>query len=280
MNRRLLTAISIVALLVGSGVAPMAMADGLTQTPSVLTEVIFEVGHPEIGAPEPAPELVPPGVVLVVESGGGSLIARYTKIHQELRDAYRLKSMDKGMRSMLQASKGVPGKVQSPIAGMGASLTLLAADDLKATFEVRLEEAGRDPVVTRVAVKRGDFAIVGGRDGAAAPYFFMLIRPLTRSEEEDEAKWEGKTRPKLVQKVQPTYPEALRQARVMDVIVLELSIDAAGAVTDATLVAGKVPELIEAARQAVLQWRFEPARDATGKAFAAKYTITTAFKLE
>jgi len=280
MNRRLLTAISIVALLVGSGVAPMAMADGLTQTPSVLTEVVFEVGHPEIGAPEPAPELVPPGVVLVVESGGGSLMARYTKIHQELRDAYRLKSMDKGMRSMLQASKGVPGKVQSPIAGMGASLTLLAADDLKATFEVRLEEAGRDPVVTRVAVKRGDFAIVGGRDGAAAPYFFMLIRPLTRSEEEDEAKWEGKTRPKRVHKVQPTYPEALRQARVMDVIVLELSIDAAGAVTDATLVAGKVPELIEAARQAVLQWRFEPARDATGKAFAAKYTITTAFKLE
>jgi len=280
MNRRLLIAVAVAATLVGSCVVPMAMADGGAETPGVLTEVVFEVGHPEIGAPEPVLELVPPGVVLVVESGGGSVIARYTKIHQELRDAYRLKSMDKGTRSMLQARKGVPGKVQSPIAGMGASLTLLAADDLKATFEVRLEEAGRDPVVTRVAVKRGDFAIVGGRDGAAAPYFFMLIRPLTRSEEEDEAKWEGKTRPKLVQKVQPTYPEASRQARVMDVIVLELSIDAAGAVTDATLVAGKVPELIEAARQAVLQWRFEPARDAAGRAFAAKYTITTAFKLE
>jgi TonB family protein len=260
--------------------APAAPAQGAQGAPKLLTEVFFQVGQPAADAPAPPAELVPPGVVLLVESRGGSVTERYAKIRQELREAYRLGEMAKGTKTMVELAAGAAGSVSSPVPGMQAWLKPLSFDDVKATYEVRLEEPGREPAVTRVAVKRGDFAIVGGRDGAAAPYFFMLIRPLTRSEEEDEAKWEGKTRPKLVQKVQPTYPEALRQARVMDVIVLELSIDAAGAVTDATLVAGKVPELIEAARQAVLQWRFEPARDAAGKAFAAKYTITTAFKLE
>ena len=279
MNRRLLIAISIVALLVGSCVAPLALAAG-DAGPGVITEVIFEVGRPQPDQPEPAADLVPPGVVLLLESRGGSVMERYVKIHQELRDAYRLRSFDKGTKAMLALAPGAAQKVVSTIGGLDASLKVLSADDAKATYEVRLEEHGKDPVVTRLAVKRGEWAIVGGRDGAEAPYFFMLIRPLTIAEEADEVRWKGMTKPKVLNAVQPKYPEEARKAGTQAVIVLELEIRADGSVASATPLEGKVPSLVEAARTAALQWTFEPARDAKGQAVAVKYAITLAFKLE
>jgi len=277
MNRRLLTAISIVALLVGSCVAPLALA---ADSPKLLTEVNFEVGRPAADAPDGPSGLVPPGVVLLVESRGGSVMERYVKIHQELRDAYRLGSFDKARKSMVELAVGAAGNVASTVPGMQAWLKPLSFDDLMATYEVRLEEAGREPVVTRLAVKRGDFAIVGGRDGAEAPYFFMLIRPLTLAEEADEKRWEGMTRPKVRTTVQPKYPEEARKAREQDVVVLELEVRADGSVASATPLQGKVPSLIEAARAAALQWTFDPALDRADKPVAVKYTITLAFKLE
>ena len=280
MNKRLLIAIVITAGLVGSCVVPLAFAATAADTPRVLTEVIFEVGRPAADAPDGPSGLVPPGVVLLVESSGGSAMERYVKIHQELRDAYRLSSFDKGKKSLLDLAVGAAGNVPSSVPGMQASLTPLSADDAKATYEVRLEEPGRDPVVTRVAVKRGDFAIVGGRDGAEAPYFFILIRPLTSAEEADEKRWEGMTRPSVRTKVQPTYPEEARKAGVQDIIVLELEIRADGTVASAAAVQGKEPSLIEAAKAAALQWTFEPALDRSGKPVAVKYLITLAFKLQ
>ena len=279
MNRRLLTAISIVALLVGSCIGPLAMAAG-DAGQDLITEVIFEVGRPQPDQPVPAADLVPPGVVLLVESRGGSVMERYVKIHQELRDAYRLASFDKGTKAMLSLAPGAAQKVASPIGGLEVSLKLLSGDDAKATYEVRLEERGKEPVVTRLAVKRGEWAIVGGRDGAEAPYFFMLIRPLTPAEEEDEARWEGMTRPKVLTSVQPKYPEEARAAREQDIIVLELEIRADGTVASATPMQGKVPTLVEAAKEAALQWTFDPARDKSGKPVAVRYTITLAFKLK
>jgi TonB family protein len=279
MNRRLLIAISIVTLLVGSCVAPLALAAG-DVGPGVLTEVIIEVGRPQPDQPEPAAGLVPPGVVLLVESRGGSVMERYVKIHQELRDAYRLASFDKGTKAMLDLAPGAAQKVASPIGGLDTSLKVLSTDDAKATYEVRLEEHGKEPVVTRLAVKRGEWAIVGGRDGAAAPYFFMLIRPLTVAEEQDEARWKGMTKPKVLNSVQPKYPEEARAAKEQDIIVLELEIRADGSVASASPLQGKVPSLVEAARAAALQWTFEPARDAKGQPVAVKYTITLAFKLQ
>ena len=279
MNRHLLIAISIVALVAGSCIAPSALAAG-DAGPGVITEVIFEVGRPQPDQQEPAADLVPPGVVLLVESRGGSVMERYVKIHQELRDAYRLASFDKGKKTMLDLAPGAAQRVASPIGSLDTSVKLLSADEIKATYEVRLEERSKEPVVTRLAVKRGDFAIVGGRDGAEAPYFFILIRPLTTAEVADELRWEGMTRPKVLNAPQPKYPEEAREAREHDIIVLELEIRADGTVASATPMQGKVPTLVEAAKEAALQWTFDPARDKSGKPVAVRYTITLAFKLK
>ena len=59
------------------------------------------------------------------------------------------------------------------------------------------------------------------------------------------------------QDVRPPYPENARQARVEGRVVLDLVVDAQGAVQDVERVAG-IPLLDEASLKAVRQWRFEP----------------------
>jgi TonB family protein len=129
-------------------------------------------------------------------------------------------------------------------------------------------------------VKRGSYSIVGGRNGPQAPYFFVFVRPSTIAEEAEEAKWEGKTKPNVNHKVQPKYPEEARKAKLMDVVVLELAIGTNGAVTGSRVLEGTVPELVEAAKSAAVQWTFEPARDKSGRPFASSYVLTMAFKLQ
>ena len=51
-------------------------------------------------------------------------------------------------------------------------------------------------------------------------------------------------------------------------------------IPEAAAVKDPDPRLTKAATEAVLQWRFEPARDAQGKPVAVVYTVTVAFKLQ
>ncbi len=246
----------------------------------VITEVILEVGHPAAGAVESPSAVIPPWTVVIYDSQGLSGAKRYIQLQKQLREAYRLETLSKEGNTMLDLVAGAAQAAPSPIPGLEIALKLLAVDDARATYEIRLAEADKTPVVTNVAVKRSDWAIVGGRDGARAPYFYVLFRPLSLAEEKEERGWEGMTKPKVATKVPPKYPEEARKAKVQDVIVLDLGISAGGAVTDAAVVEGEVAALVEAARQAALQWVFEPARDASGKAVACRYKITIAFKLE
>jgi TonB family protein len=56
----------------------------------------------------------------------------------------------------------------------------------------------------------------------------------------------------------PAYPPIARQMRVEGAILLAVSVDEKGHVTDAVVVSGH-PMLAAAARQAVLTWQYTPA---------------------
>jgi len=62
--------------------------------------------------------------------------------------------------------------------------------------------------------------------------------------------------------IEPIYPPSARAARLEGRVVLRLTIDKEGQVTEAEIVASPDPSLGEAAREAVLRARFEPARRA------------------
>lgn len=84
--------------------------------------------------------------------------------------------------------------------------------------------------------------------------------------------------PKLIKKVNPVYPEEAKKAKVEGVVVLEVETDIKGLVKNIKVVRS-VPELDQAAIDAVRQWIYEPPV-IDGKPRALIFTVTIKFDLK
>lgn len=83
--------------------------------------------------------------------------------------------------------------------------------------------------------------------------------------------------PKLIQRVQPVYPPLARQARIQGDVVIESVIDMQGRVTQMKVVSGS-PLLVQAAEQALEQWRYQPTL-LNGQPVAVDMLVTLHFTL-
>jgi protein TonB len=61
----------------------------------------------------------------------------------------------------------------------------------------------------------------------------------------------------LIFQVKPAYPPAAKQARIQGVVVLEAEISKEGTIDNLKVITGH-PLLIQAATDAVKQWRYKP----------------------
>jgi len=71
--------------------------------------------------------------------------------------------------------------------------------------------------------------------------------------------------PQLVHRVEPVYSAEARRLDVRGLVLLEVVLDRDGRVRHDVKVVKSIPRLDDAAVQAVRQWRFQPARDASGR---------------
>ncbi len=101
-----------------------------------------------------------------------------------------------------------------------------------------------------------------------------------RSEPSHWTKDSGLSEPKVIEKVNPVYPEEARDEKVQGVVVLDITVDTEGVVSAAKVMKDPDARLSKAAVEAVNQWKFEPARTSTGDPVAVVYTVTVAFKLQ
>jgi len=83
--------------------------------------------------------------------------------------------------------------------------------------------------------------------------------------------------PRLIDKVEPIYPPLAKQARIQGDVVIESVIDTRGRVTEMKVVSGS-PLLVEAAEQALQQWRYEPTL-LNGQPVAVDMLVTLHFTL-
>ena len=83
--------------------------------------------------------------------------------------------------------------------------------------------------------------------------------------------------PRLLHRVDPEYPLMAVAAQIEGMVILEATVDEAGAVTD-TRVLRSHSVLDQAAVEAVEQWRYEPLR-LNGKAQPFVLTVTVSFSL-
>lgn len=84
--------------------------------------------------------------------------------------------------------------------------------------------------------------------------------------------------PQLTNRVEPSYPEAARKARMEGVVILEAIITASGSVEDVRVLKSVNPLLDTAATRAVSQWRYRPAT-LNGRAVRVYLTVTVTFNL-
>jgi TonB family protein len=84
--------------------------------------------------------------------------------------------------------------------------------------------------------------------------------------------------PKLLNRVEPSYPQAARKARIDGVVVLEATLTASGDVTDIAVLKSVHPLLDAAAVRAARQWRYSPATK-NGNPVSVYLTVTMTFNL-
>jgi TonB family protein len=82
---------------------------------------------------------------------------------------------------------------------------------------------------------------------------------------------------KLIRRVEPVYPELAKRSRVSGKVILEISVNEEGVVTDAQAIDGH-PLLNDAAVDAVRQWKYSPTL-MNGKPVPVKATVTVVFRL-
>jgi protein TonB len=81
---------------------------------------------------------------------------------------------------------------------------------------------------------------------------------------------------RLIRAVLPVYPQLAKVNRVAGDVTLDALIDASGNVRDVSVISGPV-FLREAAKVALKQWKYEPAR-LDGQPTAMHLTVTVKFK--
>jgi TonB family protein len=81
----------------------------------------------------------------------------------------------------------------------------------------------------------------------------------------------------VLNRVEPEYPDDARQQKIQGPVVLDVRITPAGRVQEMTLVRGQ-PLLVQAAKDAVQQWRFKP-HSVNGRAAAMQTRVTMNFRL-
>jgi protein TonB len=81
----------------------------------------------------------------------------------------------------------------------------------------------------------------------------------------------------LIKKVDPVYPEAARKAGIQGIVLLEATTDEQGNVA-AVRVLKSIPELDQAAIDALKQWKYEPVI-VEGKPKGVAFTVTINFRL-
>lgn len=84
--------------------------------------------------------------------------------------------------------------------------------------------------------------------------------------------------PKLIKKVEPVYPEEARKAEIEGMVIVEATTDIYGKVKKVTILRS-IPELDQAAMDAVKQWVYEP-KIIDGKPRGVIFTVTVTFRLQ
>jgi len=250
-----------------------------TEPESVLTFFRVIAGRPEAASGVQESVLVVPGTVVMPGLSAEEDASNVLDLMKRLKDTYRLGELTITNALIQPMRVGVATDVPSLAGDLTIRAALLGFNQDVATYGVAIAEGGKVVAEPRISVRRGERAITASLDGAAAPYVFLVIEPIRYPPSAVDGGGPA-VMPKLIQRVQPVYPAEARKAGFDGIVILQGVVGADGALHDLKPFRAEAMGLTQAALDAVSQWRYEPARDAAGRAVEAKLTITISFILE
>lgn len=83
--------------------------------------------------------------------------------------------------------------------------------------------------------------------------------------------------PARVKEVAPVYPEKARRSRIQGIVILDITVEPDGAVTNVKVLRS-IPDLSDAAIEAVKQWRYAPTL-VDGKAIPIRMAVSLNFTI-
>jgi len=286
------------AFLATTATASARTAPAMAQSgEAVGTNFAILVGFPSAEqAPDRATLLVPGTVIPLAAEGGvpGDILRRqiiekslsFTQAADKLWGTFRLDPNRR--RQMGRFEQAVPGiTLDLPAiedAGVRLTATLVRASEQTAVYRIQFRQGDKSLADSTVTVARGGRAVVGGMNGPAAPYIFVLVEPDMPGAGSHDAirsqKVPGITQPEIVQKVAPNYPEEAKKDKIQGIVVLDLVVELDGKVSNIRALQDPDSRLTAAAIEAVRQWQFLPARNKDGKPVRVLTTLTITFALK
>jgi TonB family protein len=280
------------ATVIGFGSVPRCALSGVGSEEAVKTGFAVLVGFPSGEQAAGGSTLLVPGTVIPLTEGIAGQDERtrrqivekslsFSRAAEKLWSTFRLDPS-----RQRQEGRSLPAVVGKPVelpalddAHVKITATLLRYDNSTATYRVIFKQDEKTLADSTVPVARGGRAVVGGMDGAAAPYIFVFVEPEAPGTGQP-AKPAGITEPVIVTRVLPQYPEEAKKNKIEGVVVLDVVIDADGSVLDVAALEDPDPQLTQAAIKAVRQWKFRPAVDSAGKPVSVHSAVSLRFKLK
>ena len=215
--------------------------------------------------------------------------------HAEMRKIFALNDLGEVVRqaAVLPASGGeLVGTFDHRGARFDVRLTLKMESAAVISTKASVTRNGQAIFAPEMRSAPGERTIASTTDGPEAPFLFLVVEADRTSRNQIDRVglspiWLPAQKtvdghrivpPRLLESVEPEYPEEAKQKGIQGMVVLRLRLDEEGAISLVNVVQGQPEGLTEAAIAAVKAWRYAPATEG-GFPVAVTYTVTIAFKL-
>jgi TonB family protein len=160
---------------------------------------------------------------------------------------------------------------------MRSAFTIPSSMTLKDAVVFGFEDSSRSPVFLSLRITNlyadGEMP---GRAGGGAPAKKQVPPAGAGATKDKPAEKPVITAPRLSHRVPPLYPEAAKKAGIEGTVVLSVTLDDKGAIIRARVIKS-IPELDQAALDAVRQWKYEPML-VNGTPRPIVFTVSVEFK--
>ncbi len=211
----------------------------------------------------------------------GVLLGRHFGFQKAPSHARRVPAAENVGSPSAVSSAGVPGTAKeltpaaaSSPAPAGASNDAIPAGSLRVYDKGReifhQESASREGADERDAAGETDAGTAAKQKNEMKPA--SSLEPIANGGPAQSA-----NEIRILHRVEPEYPESARALQLQGSVVLDVRVAPDGSVQEMKLVEGQ-PLLVQAAKNAVQQWKFEP-RTASGRTAATQTRVTLNFNL-